>query len=452
MRTSRARSDGSRLASFHRRAGEAAGRECEARAAGLRRRLVLPLERAPAAGQRLSARQQAGERRGPRAPRPHVRTGPEQVVGYALPLRREYYTDGTSAWESGAWFFRPEQMYLIPGDSPMGLRLPLDSIPVGERVGIPAYVRAGSDGAAQPAARPRGDVEAAIRRRHARARESAGIRRASRSVPCPRSAMPAPGDASARSAAAAGRIGAVDHSHRACAPRCAAAVLRVFMPPQHYLEDYLELVAAVEDTAADLGIPVLIEGYTPPHDPRLNAIKVTPDPGVIEVNTQPVGILGRTGEEHDGLYEEARLSRLGTEKFMLDGRHTGTGGGNHIVVGGASSCRFAAAAQSRPAAQPGRLLAQPSGALVSLQRTFRRAHQPGAARRRSAQRSGLRAGNRLQAGSAGQADAAVDGRSHLPQSAGRRHRQHAPRGILHRQALFARIRIRPPRAAGNARV
>ncbi len=55
--------------------------------------------------------------------------GLDEVVGYALPLRREYYTDGTSDWVSGAWTFRPERMYLVPGDSPMGFRLPLDSIP-----------------------------------------------------------------------------------------------------------------------------------------------------------------------------------------------------------------------------------------------------------------------------------------------------------------------------------
>ena len=110
------------------------------------------------------------------------------------------------------------------------------------------------------------------------------------------------------------------------------------MPPQRYLEDYLELVATIEDTAAQLDHSLFSsEGYTPPHDSRLNAIKVTPDPGVIEVNTQPAASWDELVKNTTALYEEARLTRLGTEKFMLDGRHTGTGGGNHIVVGGPSS-------------------------------------------------------------------------------------------------------------------
>jgi uncharacterized protein (DUF2126 family) len=113
------------------------------------------------------------------------------------------------------------------------------------------------------------------------------------------------------------------------------AILRVFMPPQKNLEDYLALVAAVEDTARELGMPVLVEGYAPPQDSRVHTIKVTPDPGVIEVNLHPSASWDELVKNTTALYEEARLTRLGTEKFMLDGRHTGTGGGNHILVGSA---------------------------------------------------------------------------------------------------------------------
>ncbi len=107
------------------------------------------------------------------------------------------------------------------------------------------------------------------------------------------------------------------------------------MPPVAYAEEYLDLVAAIEQTAADLALPVQIEGYTPPYDPRLHHFKVTPDPGVIEVNLQPAADWNEIVDLTTVLYEEARQVRLGTEKFMLDGRHTGTGGGNHIVLGGA---------------------------------------------------------------------------------------------------------------------
>ena len=97
------------------------------------------------------------------------------------------------------------------------------------------------------------------------------------------------------------------------------------------------LLAAVEATAAELELPVHIEGYPPPHDPRLNVIKVTPDPGVIEVNIHPADTGARRSTSRSGVYEEARQTRLGTDKFMIDGRHTGTGGGNHVVLGGASA-------------------------------------------------------------------------------------------------------------------
>jgi uncharacterized protein (DUF2126 family) len=110
--------------------------------------------------------------------------------------------------------------------------------------------------------------------------------------------------------------------------------LHVFMPPVSSTEDYLDLVAAVENTAASLNTPVIVEGTQPPFDARVNRITVTPDPGVIEVNLHAAHSWKELVDHTTTLYEQARQSRLGTEKFMLDGRHTGTGGGNHIVVGG----------------------------------------------------------------------------------------------------------------------
>jgi uncharacterized protein (DUF2126 family)/transglutaminase-like putative cysteine protease len=229
------------------------------------------------------------------------------VVGYALPLVRT--GDG---WVTSRWFLRSERMYLLPGDSPMGLRLPLDSLPwiepdAHEHVGHPDPFGAAPELPARPAWPSQLFVPGAAPASGAGLREQVLV------------GAQAVGDPQARTALCV-------------EPR--GGRLHVFLPPQRAVEDYLALVAAVEDTALHLGIPVVVEGYTPPVDPRLCSLGVTPDPGVIEVNVHSAATWRDLATTADVLYAEARLLGLGTEKFELDGRHVGTGGGNHVALGG----------------------------------------------------------------------------------------------------------------------
>jgi len=255
--------------------------------------------------------------------------GLEKVVGYALPLQRR--AGAESGWVSGPWFLRSERCYLLPGDSPMGLRLPLDSLPWVNASDYPyVYEQDPTEPRSPLPPRPEKDLQKYFPASWVASRCVAEL------GPRPISGQRLEsGDALAPRAPAKGESASWLVRTAVCVePR--EGRLHVFLPPVRTLEDFLDLTSAIEDTAELLDTPVVIEGYSPPNDPRVNALKVTPDPGVIEVNMHPSSNWAEMKEQTEGLYEEARQCRLGTEKFMIDGRHTGSGGGNHIVLGGAT--------------------------------------------------------------------------------------------------------------------
>jgi uncharacterized protein (DUF2126 family)/transglutaminase-like putative cysteine protease len=240
--------------------------------------------------------------------------GLQSAVGHVLPIARN--TAG-SAWESGTWFLRTERCYLIPGDSPIGYRLPLDSQPWVRESQYP-YVYP-TDPTETQAPLP---LHSAIRR----------VFQERQSRTPPDTAAKSVGERAPEKNESADWI-----TRSALCAQTRNGVLYIFMPPLKRLEDYLELTTALEATSAQCSVPIILEGYEPPRDSRLQQFRVTPDPGVIEVNIHPSSTWRELSDRTQHLYEQARLSRLGTEKFMLDGRHTGTGGGNHFVLGGATT-------------------------------------------------------------------------------------------------------------------
>jgi uncharacterized protein (DUF2126 family)/transglutaminase-like putative cysteine protease len=219
--------------------------------------------------------------------------GLNNEVGYVLPLNF-----GEVKWLSSGWAFRRGELFLTPGNSPLGLRLPMSSLEQKPKAELPLHF--------EP------DLFADVPgfdklRKNARARYEKALK------------LKDPQDNV--------------FVRTALNVEVRDGKLYIFLPPINHTQAFLDLMVSIEEVAKKLNIKVVLEGYEPAHDLRLDRVKVTPDPGVIEVNMQPSSTWGELNDILGTLYKDARESRLGTQKFMLDGKHTGTGGGNHVTIG-----------------------------------------------------------------------------------------------------------------------
>jgi len=231
----------------------------------------------------------------------------EKPAGFVLPIRRRQ-PNGHLAWSSQLWFFKPERLELSSGDSPIGFRIPVDTIPwvAPDEVAYEMDEAPFADKARLPQAQRRMELFAID------------------PEPDPLPAITRPTES----------VPVLVRSSLCVEAR--KGRLHVFIPFLEVLADYLDLVAAIEDTCRHLQMPVWLEGYAPPPDLRMHSFSATPDPGVLEINLPPA----RSWDELEAistiLDEEAHHNRLTTAKFANDGSHQSTGGGSHIVIGGPS--------------------------------------------------------------------------------------------------------------------
>jgi len=235
-------------------------------------------------------------------------TASTQPAGYILPIRRRQPA-AQLCWSSQLWFTRPEPLVLTPGDSPIGYRIPTELIP---------WV-APDEIAYEYEAAPFAD-RVRLPSRPARRMDLFEKKPGADPLPALSSTAETTTELIRPSLCVQAREGR----------------LHVFLPYASQLADYLDLLAAVEDTCQHLQKPVWLEGYAPPSDARLRSFSVTPDPGVLEVNLPPASNWNELEQINTVLFEEARRNRLTAEKFAYDGSHIATGGGNHIVLGGAT--------------------------------------------------------------------------------------------------------------------
>ena len=225
--------------------------------------------------------------------------GLNNPAGFVVPLKWEH---DSKCWISCVWEFRRKQCFLIPGNSPVGFRLPLESLP-----------KESSTTREQHVERSLFEELPPLGNYHETTLNKKNKFTSKEKTEIPNHKIET-------------FITALSVEER-------EGIIYIFLPPTDYLENYLDLVASVEQVAEALKMPVRIEGYQPKADYRIEKMMVTPDPGVIEVNVAPAKSWQELVDNTNALYEEAFLSRLGTEKFMVDGRQTGTGGGNHITLG-----------------------------------------------------------------------------------------------------------------------